>query len=142
MDNLLHFFISVTIKNDLSYITMHLSINHCIAFNLYLSYKCMYRIGWGKINDFDFFDYLNKIADKLIFMIKLCILHTYIFLSLAAIPGTRIHGTCPSTTTIGRMCRKIATIPSIDTTSDSRIVNAIACVIPTMIRGKGDCHFF
>ncbi len=33
---------------------MHLSINHCIAFNLYLSYKCMYRIGWGKINDFDF----------------------------------------------------------------------------------------
>jgi hypothetical protein len=25
--------------------TMHLSIIHCIAFNLYLSYKCMYRIG-------------------------------------------------------------------------------------------------
>jgi hypothetical protein len=45
MDKLLHSFTCVTIKNDLSYITMHLSINHCIAFNLYLSYKCMYRIG-------------------------------------------------------------------------------------------------
>ncbi len=68
MDNLLHFFTYVTIKIDLSYITMHLSINHCIAFNLYLSYKCMYRIGWGKINDFDFdFFWLSRCRQKKVF---------------------------------------------------------------------------
>ena len=54
MDNLLHFlpvWPSKMIHHI--YITRRLSIKHCIVLYLYLSYKCMYRIGWGKINDFD-----------------------------------------------------------------------------------------
>ena len=70
MDNLLHFlpvWPSKMIHHI--YITRRLSIKHCIVLYLYLSYKCMYRIGWGKINDFDF-DWLMYITRKLFILCR------------------------------------------------------------------------